>query len=481
MRAKSMILIMIALGCGLVASIGISQHLERGKQTGEASETEKIFVAMAAIDIGQPLTAENVKLEEWPKTKIPQGAVMKLEDLKDRYPRQRLYAGEPILEAKLMDNNEADSTKIPAGYRVASVSVTMETGVAGLVQPGDRVDLVVYLKRNQDVHMTGVKTILRDVRVFAVNQETERTTDKDGQAIIAKTVSFLVTPAQVERLMLAGQLGKLHLSLRRPNDEQSDDSLATGGLTVDQLLGSDQLAMNDATPEIAPAPANTPGLLDWLNKQVEAAPITAPAAEEPAWKMIMYTPQGTRQFQWQSEASLPEEVGGAAAAPAPGAVTPAPIGGGSIPSDPAHAALIGQPFTAEGTTSGGSVLQSSAFKGKVVLVTFWSNNCEKCRAEIPTMRTLNDQFKLQGVEILGVNLDPDGEAVDSLIESLGLPWPNVTGSDAQQIADRYGVRSVPTVMLVNQQGIVVAVDSSAARLAEQAAQLAQGGIATYDQ
>ena len=480
MRAKSMILIMIALGCGLVASIGISQHLERGKQTGQASETEKIFVAMAAIDIGQPLTAENVKLEEWPKTKIPQGAVMKLEDLKDRYPRQRLYAGEPILEAKLMDNNEADSTKIPAGYRVASVSVTMETGVAGLVQPGDRVDLVVYLKRNQDVHMTGVKTILRDVRVFAVNQETERTTDKDGQAIIAKTVSFLVTPAQVERLMLAGQLGKLHLSLRRPNDEQNDDSLATGGLTVDQLLGSDQLAMNDATPDVAPAPASNPGLLDWLNKQVEAAPITAPAAEEPAWKMIMYTPQGTRQFQWQSEASLPEEVGGAEA-PASAAAPPVAAGGAPIPSDPAHAALLGQPFTAEGMSSGGSVLQPSDFRGKVVLVSFWSNNCEKCRGEIPAMRTLNDQFKLQGVEILGVNLDPDGEALDSQIEALDLPWPNVTGSDAQRIADRYGVRSVPTVMLVNQQGNVVAVDSSAARLAEQAAQLAQGGIETYDQ
>src|SRR5690349_13403561 len=102
MRAKSLILIFIALGCGLVASIGISQVVDRG---GEkiAVETEPILVALTDMDINTKLDALNVKLEEWPKAKIPEGALRSLDALKDKgYARHRFYKGEPILDAKLV-------------------------------------------------------------------------------------------------------------------------------------------------------------------------------------------------------------------------------------------------------------------------------------------------------------------------------------------------------------------------------------------
>ena len=73
MRMKSLILIFIALGCGLVASIGISQVMNRGGGGG-SMEMEQILVALTDIDIGTKLDAQNVKLEDWPKAKIPEGA-----------------------------------------------------------------------------------------------------------------------------------------------------------------------------------------------------------------------------------------------------------------------------------------------------------------------------------------------------------------------------------------------------------------------
>ncbi len=102
MRAKSMVLLLIAGVCGLVASIGVSQVLERNNNNNSDAPMGELFVAVADIDIGAKLDATNVKLDKWPKDRVPEGAISKLEDLKDKFPRVRLYAGEPSLVAKLM-------------------------------------------------------------------------------------------------------------------------------------------------------------------------------------------------------------------------------------------------------------------------------------------------------------------------------------------------------------------------------------------
>ena len=105
MRPKSMILIVIAMGCGLVASIAISQVLDQNaNQTTVA--TQKIFVALQDTDLGVALTAEMLKLEEWPSDRVPPGAITTLEEVEGFRSRQRLFQGEAILKAKLIDPND---------------------------------------------------------------------------------------------------------------------------------------------------------------------------------------------------------------------------------------------------------------------------------------------------------------------------------------------------------------------------------------
>jgi len=209
MRTKSMILFVIAIGCGLIASIGVSQYMERASGGGAAAApTVDICVAIVDIGIGEKFTAQNVKLEGWPKDRVPDGAVSDMKDLDDRYARARLYAGEPILRAKLMDSNDGSkAVDIPKGFRVVSVKVSMESSVSGLVQPGDRVDLMVFLQKSHDVPQTSTKTILRDVNVFAVDTETERSVDAQGKSQNLRTVSLLVKPEQAEAVNLAAGLG----------------------------------------------------------------------------------------------------------------------------------------------------------------------------------------------------------------------------------------------------------------------------------
>lgn len=320
MRPKTMILFVIAVGCGLVASIGVSQYMA-DNNGGATIDTEKIFVAVTNIPIGEALSAQNVKLEEWPRDRVPEGAVRTFEELEDRFPRNRLYAGEPILGAKLMSSRDRGNTAmtIPEGFRVASVKVSVESSVSGLVQPGDRVDLVVFLRKSAEVPETGTKTILRDVNVFSVDGETERISDEDtGQARNVRTVSLLVRPEQANKLLLASELGQLYLSLRRPDDASDAND---EGVTVNELLGSDGESANEKEKETEGEQNSE--FLNWLTDN-EPANVEGESEVEPVWRMTIMTPNGSREYQWQDPDELPLEYDGDRNPPGPRAGMPAP-------------------------------------------------------------------------------------------------------------------------------------------------------------
>lgn len=308
MRTKSLVLIIIALGCGLVASIGISEVLKK-QPSGGALETEPILVAAIDIDIGKKLDAQNVKIEEWPKGKVPEGAMHTLEEVEDNYTRARLYAGEPILAAKLMDRNN-EPAPIPEGYRAIPVKVDLDT-VVGLIQPGDLVDVMVFLRQGPDIPRTNTYTILRMARVYAVNMQTDRATDSTGKEVAAKTVSLLVKPKQAERLTLAAEMGKIRLALRRPTDAVPDDEEIDRNLPA---IFRDVETLAIDKPEDKPAPVEPV-----ISPVVPSVPVTAeemiPAVVPPVWTMRMLSPGNTRQFDWSHEKELPQESASSSSPP----------------------------------------------------------------------------------------------------------------------------------------------------------------------
>jgi pilus assembly protein CpaB len=302
-----MILIVIALGCGLVASIGISQVMEnRAANAPLVVPTEKIYVATADIPLGEIMTAQMVKLEEWPQDKVPEGAVRALDQIEGRRPLTRLYPGEPILAAKLIDANKfyGASEKIPKGFRVASVKVTMDSSASGLINPGDRVDVLVFLRRGRGVSMTGTRTILKNVTVFAVNERFQRDPDDDSDGGgAAKTVSLLVQPTQVEKLMLAQELGRIKLSLRRSDDENEDS--ATGATIADLDAGS--AGENIGLSVAANVGSGSGGITDFLNGMKALSNPTADTSKQ-AWVMHIHTPNDVQVFNWDNRNELPREL-----------------------------------------------------------------------------------------------------------------------------------------------------------------------------
>lgn len=323
MRAKSLILIFIALGCGLIASIGISQIMEKDVATANVIETVDVYVARTDLDINTRLSAENVQLEQWPKGKTPGGVVSQLDQLEDKYSLHRMYAGEPILVRKLSDQATGPSHTIPAGYRVATVRVQVDEAGGGLAKPGDRVDIIAFLRKGRDVPMTMTKTILRNVRVFAVNDQTERSLDDKGRSVTVKTLSLLVKRDQVETLTLATELGRLRMALRRPGDEADDESTSSDSDVTSLVSWLPQLA--DEPPPPAPQATSSVrnpflGFLDDLERSkadvktgviADQNPVQQPVVEDPfVHRMVVITNRGNVTYGWKRGAAVPQMLNG---------------------------------------------------------------------------------------------------------------------------------------------------------------------------
>jgi pilus assembly protein CpaB len=326
MRMKSLILIFIALGCGLVASIGISQVMDRSGSRSPAMEMEQILVAATDIDNNAKLDPKNLRLEDWPKAKVPEGAVRKLEDAVDKYTISRFYAGEPVLAAKISDEPGGVTEFIPEGYRAMPVKVEEDTVMKG-ISPGDRVDVLVFLRRNGDeITKTGAFPILRNVRVFATNSNTERVVDAKGTEASFRTVSLLIKEQHVGELAIAAQMGKILLTLRRPSEK--DEHTGEEVTPLEEILaGKSKIDAPQAASTPAP-PSGFQNLLQQASSQPDSSATPEPAAAPVIWKMQVAGPDGIRQFDWTTREGLPVEsllvsAGGSQGSGTPAASAPA--------------------------------------------------------------------------------------------------------------------------------------------------------------
>ena len=293
---KSIFLVAVALSCGLVAAVGAFQYLDKAQAAGKL-EMREVLIASREININEAFSEQNVQRASLPKSVVQHGALTDIDKLDNKYARVRLYPGEPILLEKVMGiDDTSGSLKVPLGYRVVSVKVTSESSVSSLIEPGDRVDVVVVLKHTRETPVAIAKTILKAVRVFAVNSEMARTMDADKTADQARTVSVLLKPDQVEKLMMAADLGTIQLALRSPDDPDVDE---TAGCTIEKLFGhggvADETFGNgkiSVAGIISPEPSNTEDDVD----------------DQDYWTMVVASPHGSADFRWPEEGATPDRV-----------------------------------------------------------------------------------------------------------------------------------------------------------------------------
>ena len=115
--------------------------------------------------------------------------------------------------------------------------------------------------------------------------------------------------------------------------------------------------------------------------------------------------------------------------------------------------IVSQDFTLQ-LLSGGSAALSS-YKGKVVILNFWATWCPPCRAEMPSMETLYQRFKNEGLEILAVNLGENQATVRQFIQNNRYTFPVPLDSN-NRIGAIYGVEAIPTSYILDRDGKIIA-------------------------
>jgi thiol-disulfide isomerase/thioredoxin len=112
------------------------------------------------------------------------------------------------------------------------------------------------------------------------------------------------------------------------------------------------------------------------------------------------------------------------------------------------------PIELKFTAVDGTEVDFAKLRGKVVLLDFWASWCGPCMSEAPNLVAAYKKLRSRGFEIVGISLDQDKAAMEAAIKSAGLEWPHHFDGKGWQsdIAQRFGIRSIPSTWLFDKQG-----------------------------
>jgi pilus assembly protein CpaB len=252
---RTALVVGIAVLLAAVASLGMYRIVSRMPAKTVDVNTVDVVVAQHPLKLGTRITADHVKVVQWPANSPVANAFSKVEDVLNRGLISAVDENEPLTSAKLaaLEAGAGLPPSIPPGMRALSVKVNEVVGVAGFVVPGTRVDVMVTLPgKNRDEDST-TRVVVSNVQVLTAGTRYDQENAKDGAPIPSTVVTLLVAPADGEKIALAASAGQIMLTLRNPLDQ---DPTATSGVRTTALFGA--AAPAPKAPAVRRGPARPP-------------------------------------------------------------------------------------------------------------------------------------------------------------------------------------------------------------------------------
>lgn len=235
-RAKLLLSIVLGLLAVFLVYVYI-RGLER--QLYEEVDMQNVVVAREAVAAGAAIDERAIQRVSVPRKYRQPQTFATTEEVAGRVAVVPIAAGAQIVGGMLADAGaEALSFEVPRGRRAVAITVTDDTGVGGLIRPGNFVDIIGTFEFGRPIanqngrityaeEKTEVRTMMQNVFVVAVNKELRReriqeeTSGGGGTQSTRslRTVTLLVDPQRVQELVLAQQVGDLTLSLRSSLDD----------------------------------------------------------------------------------------------------------------------------------------------------------------------------------------------------------------------------------------------------------------------
>jgi pilus assembly protein CpaB len=225
MKPKTMILMVVAVVCGLGASYMTSRLLaERDEKPAEAAAAPKVKLLVAkkslAMHIALGKKPEDLFVtREFFKDDAPKEALVPddMAKLKGKYLKRGLRQGEHLTADDLMENNPG-LKNLPLGMRAVGIQVTVAQGASGWAcVPGAHVD-IIWTGREGNGSATKGKLFLEDVIILAA--DTTANPAENGGAMVASVVTVALTPEDSVRIAEAMDTGTLRLVLRNFEDKK---------------------------------------------------------------------------------------------------------------------------------------------------------------------------------------------------------------------------------------------------------------------
>ena len=217
----------------------------------QVRETQPVVVAAVDLTWGTSLTGDMVKVVPYLKESLPAGYFSDVSGVNGRTIIYPVKTGEPIFDSKLAPTTVSSggvAALVTPNKRAMGVKVDKVVGVSGFIHPGNRVDVLVTLSRNERANSPMTKIVLENILVLATGTELEKTGKQEKPAQV-DVITLEVTPEEGEKLALAATQGPLQLALRNFTDTGSSQ---TRGTTITGLLAA------DASAQPAPKSGNKP-------------------------------------------------------------------------------------------------------------------------------------------------------------------------------------------------------------------------------
>lgn len=218
----------------------------------EKPELRSVVVANRDLYRGEKIEIDDVKVLMVPtEGVVAKGVMVKPEKAVGHVAKQNIFAGEWLIEQKIGVQEKAQNSVealLEKGMRAMRIPVSAESGLLGMLNPNDHVDVISVFQSANGKRMIS-RTILQNIEVLSIGQtnrmgrvQPEKTEDGDkkqrGEAFVkASMIALRVDTHQAEQLALAMNVGAVHLALRGPSDVKL---VETDGVNVKVIERSKQ-------------------------------------------------------------------------------------------------------------------------------------------------------------------------------------------------------------------------------------------------